>query len=72
MQIFESEYDDWLQHQLLEATVAIIGAEVWEWGEVGLVLGLDLEQGEGLPPGASQPLACARETEKTPPPPPPL
>lgn len=39
-----------IEHALLELAAKRVGAEIWEWGEVRLVLGLDLMPGEGYPP----------------------
>lgn len=38
---------DMIEHALLEFAERGIGAEIWEWGEVNLVLGIDLQPDEG-------------------------
>ena len=39
-----------IEHALLELAAERIGAEIWEWGEVRLVLGLNLMLAEGCSP----------------------
>jgi hypothetical protein len=39
-----------IENALLELAAERVGVDIWEWGQVGLVLGLDLMLGEGCSP----------------------
>ena len=53
-----------IEHALLKLAAERIGAEIWEWGEVGLVLGLDLIADEGRHPSCKHNPSTARSKSK--------